>query len=63
MVAFFFQNNTKYLDLSYKTDLDLWDCLGKVKLIAKFNRTDLVICNHSTKGKTLDLYPNKYGNK
>ena len=27
-----FQNNPKNLDLSYKTDLDLWDCLGRVKL-------------------------------
>ena len=24
---FSFQNNPKNLDLSYKTDLDLWDCL------------------------------------
>ena len=30
---FFFQNNPKNLDLSYKTDLDLWDCLGRVKLV------------------------------
>ena len=30
---FGFQNNPKDLDLSNKTDLDLWDCLGKVKLI------------------------------
>ena len=30
---FSFQNNPKNLDLSYKTDLDLWDCFGKVKLI------------------------------
>ena len=30
---FSFQNNSKDLDLSYKTDLDLWDCLGRVKLI------------------------------
>ena len=28
-----FQNNPKNLDPSYKTDLDLWDCLGRVKLI------------------------------
>ena len=28
-----FQNNTKNLDLSYKTDLDLWDCIGRAKLI------------------------------
>ena len=30
---FSFQNNPKDLDLSYKTDLDLWDCLGRVKLV------------------------------
>ena len=30
---FSFQNNPKNLNLSYKTDLDLWDCLGRVKLI------------------------------
>ena len=28
-----FQNNPENLDLSYKTDLDLWDCLGLVKLV------------------------------
>ena len=28
--VFSFQNNPKNLDLSYKTDLDLWDCLGRV---------------------------------
>ena len=28
-----FQNNPKYLDPSYKTDLDLLDCLGRVKLV------------------------------
>ena len=27
------QNHPKNLDLSYKTDLDLWDCLGRVKLV------------------------------
>ena len=27
---FSFQNNPKNLDLSCKTDLDLWDCLGRV---------------------------------
>ena len=31
--SFFFQNNPKNLDLSYKMDLDLWDCLGRVKLV------------------------------
>ena len=30
---FFFLNNSKNLDLSYKTALDLRDCLGRVKLI------------------------------
>ena len=29
---FSIQNNPKNLDLSYKMDLDLWDCLGRVKL-------------------------------
>ena len=26
---------------------DLWDYLERVKLVAKFSRTDLVICSHS----------------
>ena len=30
---FSFQNNPKDLDPSYKTDLDLWDRLGRVKLV------------------------------
>ena len=30
---FSFQNNPKDLDPSYKTDLDLGDCLGRVKLV------------------------------
>ena len=29
MVFFPFQNNPKYLDLSYKTDLDIWDCFRR----------------------------------
>ena len=28
---FSFQNNPKNLDPSYKMDLDVWDCLGRVK--------------------------------
>ena len=28
-----FQNKPKDLDPSYKMDLDLWDCLGTVKLV------------------------------
>ena len=33
--SFFFPSKTiqKNLDLSYKTDLDLWDCLGRVNLV------------------------------
>ena len=30
---FSFQNNPKDLDQSCKTDLDLWDCLGRVKSV------------------------------
>ena len=30
---FSFKNNPKDLDLSCKMDLDLWDCLGRVKLV------------------------------
>ena len=41
----------KNQDLSYKMGLDLWDCLGRVKLVlAKFHRTDLVNCSHSREG-------------
>ena len=44
-----FQNNSKNLELSYKTDLGLWDCLC---IISKFHRTDLDICSHSKEQKT-----------
>ena len=48
-----FQNNPKDLDSSYKTDLDLWNCLGRVKLVIQQNYgIDLVCCNHSREGKT-----------
>ena len=30
---FYFQNNPKDLDPSYKMDLDLWDCFGSVILV------------------------------
>ena len=30
---FSFLNNPKNLDPSYKMDLDLWDCLGRVECI------------------------------
>ena len=46
-----FQNNPKTLDPSYKMDLDLWN--GKTHIIAKFHRTDVLICSHSRVGKTL----------
>ena len=41
--VFSFQNNPKKLDLFYKTDLDLRDCLGRGKtfIIANFHRTNL----------------------
>ena len=44
MGVFSFQNNPKDLDPSGKMDLDLWDCLGmgKIGIIARFHRTDLV---------------------
>ena len=54
--VFSFQNNPKYLDPSYKIDLDLWDCLGRVKLtlLQNFEGNDLhvLICTHSREGKT-----------
>ena len=31
--SFYFQNNPKDVDPSCKTGLDLWDCLGRVKLV------------------------------
>ena len=33
MEFYSFLNSPKNLDLSYKMDLDLWDCLGRVKLV------------------------------
>ena len=39
--VFSFQNNPKNLNLSYKTDLDLWDCLGMV-LISQQNFIGLI---------------------
>ena len=40
---FSFQNNPENLDLSYKTDLDIWDCLGRVKLVVKQNLIGLIM--------------------
>ena len=39
---FSFQNNPKNLDPSYKMDLDLWDSLGKVKLVLQQNCIGLI---------------------
>ena len=39
---FSFQNNPKDLDPSYKTDLDLLDRLGRVKLVLKQNVIGLI---------------------
>ena len=41
-VFFSFQNNPKNLDPSYKTDLDLWDCLGRVKPVLQQNCIGLI---------------------
>ena len=40
--SFSFQNNPKDLDLSCKMDLDLWDCLGRVKLVLLQNSMGLI---------------------
>ena len=39
---FFFQNNPKNLDPSFKTDLDLWNCLGRLKLVLQQNFKGLI---------------------
>ena len=39
---FSFQNNPKNLDLSYQMDLDLWDCLGRVKPVLQQNCIGLI---------------------
>ena len=39
---FSFQNNPKDLDPSCKMDLDLWDCLGRVKLVLQQNFIGLI---------------------
>ena len=36
------RNNKKNLDLSYKRDLDLLDCLGRVKLVLQQNFIGLI---------------------
>ena len=39
---FSFQNNPKDLDPSCMMDLDLWDCLGRVKLVLLQNFIGLI---------------------
>ena len=41
-VFFSFQNNPKNLDPSYQMDLDLWDCLGRVKPVLQQHCIGLV---------------------
>ena len=51
-----FLNNPKDLDLSYKTDLDFWDCFGKKKnlnLIAK--EIWYMIVKAKTKASCIDV--------
>ena len=52
--VFFRPKQIENLDPSYKMDLDFLHCLrkGETGIIAKFHRTDLVICSHSREGKT-----------
>ena len=40
--VFSFQNYPESLDPSYKMDLDLWDCLRKVKLVLEQNCIGLI---------------------
>ena len=42
-VYFSFQNNPKNLDPSNKMDLDLWDCLGRVKPVLQQNCIGLIL--------------------
>ena len=39
---FSFQNIPKLLDPSYKMDLDLWDCLGRVIFVLQQNFVGLI---------------------
>ena len=39
---FLFQNNPKNLDLSFKADLDVWDYLGRIKLVLWQNFIGLI---------------------
>ena len=39
---FILKQSRKILDQTYKTDLDLWDYLGRVKLVLKQNFVGLI---------------------
>ena len=41
-VSFFFENNPKNVDPSYKIDLDFWDCFERVKLVLQQNFIGLI---------------------
>ena len=43
-----FLNNPKDLDLSYKMDLDLWDCFGRKKTLSYNLRNTVDVCKHLT---------------
>ena len=47
-----FLNNPKDLDLSYKTDLDLWDCFGWKKT-PSFNRRNTVGLNRKVDARVV----------
>ena len=44
-----FLNSPKDLDLSYKTDLDLWDCFGRTKTLSYNLRTMATVLISSLK--------------
>ena len=49
--SFFFSNNQKKLDPFYKMDLDLWDCLGRVKFVLQQNYIGLIFVVILERGK------------
>ena len=53
--SFSFQNSPENLDPSYKIDLESFGLFrkGKTRIMAKFQRTDSVVCCHSSEGETL----------
>ena len=51
---FLSQNNPKYLDPSYRMDLDIWDCVGTEKPLS-YNRRNMVKENLINTFKLPDL--------